>query len=740
MVVLVVPTGSASSASVRKCVVVASASGCGAVEVRELEGDAYVQLNPTRQPPGLVGEDGAVGAAGPAAVCRALASAELYPVGDIDACAAVDSLMEVSKKVALGDKAALAHVEAMLAGVDGVALDAQGAGGGGHASGFLLGARPTLADVFLAVDVQGLLSKGGVSEALSGWLARVAAAVPALGEIKAAVPGGAGGGGSAAMSAEEKAAAKEAKKAEKARLKAEKEAKQAATAAARGQKQAAAEAPTGLVYPADGSHLESPFGELGVVQSQVRSGRVYTSLEELPNKVGQAVWIRARVQRTRAKGATAFIVMRQRFETAQGCMFAGENGVTKDMVRFAGQLTTESVVDFEGEVAASTVDGCSVSNVELKIRHIYVVSKAGGNPPFLFEDAMRPEPVAVEGAGFQSADGDPMATVGLPLRLNHRFLDLRTPANLGIFRVHSQVGCLFREFLCAEDFTEIHTPKLISTASEGGSNVFALGYFDRKAYLAQSPQLYKQMAICGDFERVFEVAPVFRAENSNTHRHLTEFTGLDLEMIISEHYHEILDLLDRLMVHIFNGIEARCTRELKAFGEQHGFSFPSYNKDGPNLRIKYQEGIALLRGAGIEIGDLDDIDTTNEKLLGRLVKEKYGTDFYILTGFPAWLRPFYTMPDPENPDYSNSFDMFIRGEEICSGAQRVHDATLLAAQVEAKGVPVDQIQDYVDAFKLGAPPHGGAGLGLDRVVMYYLGLHNIRRSCLFPRDPARLAP
>jgi len=233
---------------------------------------------------------------------------------------------------------------------------------------------------------------------------------------------------------------------------------------------------------------------------------------------------------------------------------------------------------------------------------------------------------------------------------------------------------------------------------------------------------------------------VFRAENSNTHRHLTEFTGLDLEMTISEHYHEVLDLLDRLMVHIFSGIEARCGRELKAFGDQHGFSFPSYNRDTPNLRLKYQEGIALLREAGVEIGDLDDIDTTNEKLLGRLVKEKYGTDFYILTGFPAWLRPFYTMPDPENPDYSNSFDMFIRGEEICSGAQRVHDYNLLAAQLEGKGVPLEQIQDYVDAFKFGAPPHGGAGLGLDRVVMYYLGIHNIRKSCLFPRDPVRLAP
>jgi len=330
------------------------------------------------------------------------------------------------------------------------------------------------------------------------------------------------------------------------------------------------------------------------------------------------------------------------------------------------------------------------------------------------------------------------ASVKQENRLNNRILDIRTTTNQGIFRIQSGVCQLFREFLLSKSFTEIHTPKIISAASEGGATVFRVKYFDGHAYLAQSPQLYKQMAICADLDRVFEIAPVFRAENSQTHRHLTEFVGLDLEMTFNEHYHEVMDVLDNLFIYIFDELQKRFSAEIAAVKRQYPFEDLVYLK--PTLRLKFSEAIQMLREAGETIGDLEDIGTTQEKLLGALVKKKYNTDFYAIDKFPSSIRPFYTMPDPENPQYSNSFDYFIRGEEVLSGAQRVHDPELLNQQAIEKGVNTSHLEAYIDSFKYGAPPHGGGGIGLERVVMLYLGLKNIRFTSMFPRDPNRLFP
>jgi len=322
--------------------------------------------------------------------------------------------------------------------------------------------------------------------------------------------------------------------------------------------------------------------------------------------------------------------------------------------------------------------------------------------------------------------------------LNNRIIDLRTPANQAIFTIQSGVCTLFREFLLSNGFTEIHTPKIMAGASEGGAQVFKLQYFDAPAFLAQSPQLPKQMAICADMNRVFEIAPVFRAENSLTHRHLTEFMGLDIEMAFHDHYHEVLDVIGNLFTFIFDGIANRFSKELEIISQQYKFEPLKYNK--VPLRILYSEGVSLLRAAGHTIGDLDDINTTQEKALGVLVKEKYGVDFYIMDKFPKSARPFYTMVDPADPNYTNSYDLFVRGEEISSGSQRIHDPAMLEASAKAYGIDTSTIQSYIDAFKYGAPPHGGCGVGLERIVMLYLGLGNIRKTSMFPRDPRRLAP
>ncbi|KAI8833791.1 hypothetical protein BJ741DRAFT_611027 [Chytriomyces cf. hyalinus JEL632] len=476
------------------------------------------------------------------------------------------------------------------------------------------------------------------------------------------------------------------------------------------------------------------YGELPLNQSQERTGRVRTRIESLGvEMVDQTVLMSARVQKTNATGAKlCFLTLRQRTNTVQAVVSQDAANVSKTMLRFAIDIPTESLVLVEGVVTQpkELVKSCTVQTVELKIKTIFIVSKTIQRLPFSLEDATRPK---------EEFEKDPLLVkVNMDTRLDNRIIDLRTVTSQAIFRMQSGVCQLFREFLNTQGFTEIHTPKMIDAISEGGANVFKLTYFNRNAYLAQSPQLYKQMAICADMERVYEIGPVFRAENSFTHRHMTEFVGLDMEMAFEEHYHEVLDVLGDLFVHIFKGLETRFAAEIECVRRQ--FPFEDFKYLDKTLRLEFKEGIQMLKDAGVEIGDYDDMSTAQEVRLGQLVKEKYNTDFYMLDKFPLAIRPFYTMPDPSNDGYSNSYDFFMRGEEIMSGAQRVHDPVLLEKRANEHEVELSTIQAYLDAFKYGAPPHAGGGVGLERVVMLYLKLGNIRRTSMFPRDPKRLTP
>jgi len=478
--------------------------------------------------------------------------------------------------------------------------------------------------------------------------------------------------------------------------------------------------------------LNTQYGDYPLIQSQEISGRKWLDVGSLGSEhVGQKVLVRARIHNTRGKGKSAFIVLRQKCFTVQCVLFADDQTVSKGMVKFASNIPKESIVDVEGLVVApeQAVEGCS-QQIELAVTFIKVVSRAVGNLPFELVDAARPE------SDFEK--DDQLARVLQDTRLDNRAVDLRTPANQAIFQTQSGVCQLFRECLLSMGFTEIHTPKLIAGSSEGGAEVFKLDYMGMPGCLAQSPQLYKQMAMMADLERVFEIGPVFRAEKSNTHRHLCEFTGLDFEMAIHEHYMEVLDVLDQLFIYIFDGLNQRYKRELKVIGEQYPFEPLEYCR--PSLRLEFAEGIRMLQAAGVEVEPLGDLNTEQERTLGRLVKEKYKTDFYMLHRYPYDARPFYTMRAPDNPDYTNSFDLFIRGEEIISGAQRVHDPDLIAKQAVEKGLEVETIKDYIDSFKLGAPCHGGCGVGLERVVMLFAGLDNIRKTSMFPRTPQRLTP
>lgn len=480
--------------------------------------------------------------------------------------------------------------------------------------------------------------------------------------------------------------------------------------------------------------LKDNYGDPPMVQSRERTDKVWTPVNELNSSyAGKKVLVRARLHAVRGKGKSAFVILRQQTATAQAVLFVNDETVSKQMVKYACNIPKESIVDVGGVIKESSVESCSQSDVELEVTEIRCISRAS-SLPFEIIDACRTEQEISEAL----ARGEQMASVAQDTRLDNRVIDLRTPANQAIFRVQSAVCQLFREALLSRDFVEIHTPKLLSGASEGGAAVFHVDYMGRPACLAQSPQFYKQMAICGDMTRVFEIGSVFRAEDSNTHRHLTEFIGLDMEMAIFESYHEVLDVLDHLFVYMFQGLQSRFANELSVINQQHPFEPLQYLPE--TLRITFAEGIKMLHDAGHNVDPLEDLNTEMERTLGRLVKEKYKTDFYILHKFPLGIRPFYTMPDPEDDRYSASFDVFIRGEEIISGAQRIHDPILLQQRAEKHGIPLDQVKSYLDAFKCGAYPHGGAGVGLERVVMLYCGLNNIRKTSMFPRDPRRLAP
>ncbi|KAF7139549.1 hypothetical protein RHSIM_Rhsim07G0113300 [Rhododendron simsii] len=485
--------------------------------------------------------------------------------------------------------------------------------------------------------------------------------------------------------------------------------------------------------------LAAHYGDIPLedLQSKSVTGREWTEVGSLAEGLeGRTVLVRGRAQTVRAVSKKmAFLIVREKGFTVQCVLSVSPDVVSLGMVKFTTGLSRESYVDVEGTVSVpnSPIKGAS-QQVEIQVRKVYCISKAVPALPINIEDAARSE-LEIDKA-LQA--GEQLVRVNQDTRLNFRVLDLRTPSNQGIFRVQCQVENIFRQFLLSEGFVGIHTPKLIAGSSEGGSAVFRLDYKGQPACLAQSPQLHKQMAICGDFGRVFEVGPVFRAEDSFTHRHLCEFTGLDVEMEIKEHYSEVMDIVDRLFVELFDRLNERCQKELEAIGKQYPFEPLKYLRK--TLRLTFQEGVQLLKEAGIEIDPLGDLNTESERKLGQLVLEKYGTEFYILHHYPLAVRPFYTMPCSDDPTYSNSFDVFIRGEEIISGAQRVHLPDFLATRAEACGIDVKTISTYVDSFRYGAPPHGGFGVGLERVVMLFCALNNIRKTSLFPRDPLRIAP
>ncbi|KAK5987913.1 Aspartyl-tRNA synthetase [Cladobotryum mycophilum] len=552
-----------------------------------------------------------------------------------------------------------------------------------------------------------------------------------------------------------KAAKKAAAKAQKEALKAQRAAEREAASAATKQE------------PTEDLAKDNYGNETPAAPAKLTEDAKYINLKSLGDEdVEKSVILRAWVQNVRMQGAKmAFLELREEGNWAiQGVVAATAPEVTVDivsrpMVKWVGGIHAESFVVVEATVKKplEPIKSCRVSGFELHIRKCFVIAAAPAMlgmtlaasnravTNFSDEDAAAP----VEKVEKAPESAIPAAT--MLTHLDNIVMHKRAPVQQAIADIRGEAKDLFRTYLKSQGFKEFEPPCLIGAASEGGANVFRLPYFTQEAFLAQSPQFYKQMEIAGGRKRVFSVGPVFRAENSNTPRHMTEFTGLDMEMEIQKDYKEVLVMLEDVLLHIFRGIKERCAAEVELIRSIYPSEELLLPEPGKEVRLTFAEAQKLLREEGPEeyrnVRDDEDMSTPQEKALGAVVRAKYNTDFYVIDKFPEDARPFYAKLDPANPaegpKVTNAFDFFLRGQEILSGGQRINHPEELVERIRSKGVDPEShgIKEYVDVFRqAGCPPHGGGGIGLDRVVAWYLSLPSVHLAAYYPRTPKKLTP
>ncbi|SCL23076.1 aspartate--tRNA(Asn) ligase [Micromonospora inyonensis] len=421
---------------------------------------------------------------------------------------------------------------------------------------------------------------------------------------------------------------------------------------------------------------------------------------QLPTHVGATVRIAGWTHRRRLLKSVAFLIVRDAAGTAQVV-------VTDPAVRAAVEaLTEETVVEVVGTVTANPT---APAGVELTDPAVRPLGPPAVPPPF---DLFRP-------------------TLGatLPTQLDHAPVALRHPRRSAALRVAAAAVAGFRATLDARGFVEVHTPKIVGSSTESGANVFALDYFGRPAYLAQSPQFYKQLMV-GVLERVYEVGPVFRAEPHDTARHLAQYTSLDAELGFVTDHRDVMTVLRDTLAGLLDTVADRAGPALTLLDA----AVPPVPAEIP--AVHFTEALAIADAPA----DEPDLAPAHERALGEWARREHGSDFLFVTGYPMAKRPFYTHPDPARPAHSNGFDLLFRGVELVTGGQRLHrHADYLAALAE-RGEPVEPYADYVDAFRHGMPPHGGFAIGLERLVARLVGAANVREVTAFPRDLHRLTP
>ena len=425
---------------------------------------------------------------------------------------------------------------------------------------------------------------------------------------------------------------------------------------------------------------------------------------ELKNHIGSEVQIHGSIYKIRKMRGFAFVLLRTKREVVQ-CVYSEEQA------RFGlEELVEESCVVFTAFVAE---EPRAKAGYELQLLEVEVLSKPAEASPIVINQKL--------------------VDTSMENLLNYRPVTLRNEKQRAIFKLQEGITAGMREFLMLENFTEIHTPKIVYAGAEGGANIFKLDYFGKEAYLAQSPQFYKQMMV-GVFERVFEIAPVFRAEKHDTARHLNEYTSVDVEMGYIESFEEIMQMETCMLKNV-----------MRYLSEHYGHELELLNVELPVVEtlpaIKFIEAKELIaKEYQSEIKDYEDFEPEEEKLLYEIIKRKTGSEFVFVTHYPSKKRPFYAMESPENPEETVSFDLLFRGLEITTGGQRIHSYEEQLAKMEKRGMNTELFESYLMMHKYGMPPHGGMGLGLERFTSKLLGQENVRLSTLFPRDINRLVP
>ena len=428
---------------------------------------------------------------------------------------------------------------------------------------------------------------------------------------------------------------------------------------------------------------------------------------EIKEHIGQRVQVQGWLHALRKLGGVTFVVVRDGWGTVQA---VSEDEAELAALADAG-LAAETVLALEGLVVA---EAQAPGGVELRQLSVEVITPV-----------TEPLPLPLNKRQIKAS---------LPTLLDHAVVANRHPARRAVFRLAAGAMAGFRATLGGRGFTEIQTPKIVASATESGSNVFQLDYFGRPAYLAQSPQFYKQIMV-GVFERVFEVGPVFRAEPHDTTRHVNEYVSLDVEFGFIEDHFTVMTLARDVIAGILATLQGAYAAELALLEAR----LPAVPVAIPYIHFAEAQELILQRH-GVDVRGEPDLSPQDERWLGQWAHEVHGSDFLFVTGYPMAKRPFYTHPDPSRPGYSNSFDLLFRGVELITGGQRLHRYGDYLDALARAGYPVAPFESYLEAFRYGMPPHGGFAIGLERLLMQLLDLPNLRLATLFPRDLNRVAP
>jgi len=435
-----------------------------------------------------------------------------------------------------------------------------------------------------------------------------------------------------------------------------------------------------------------------------------TLISETIQKIGETVKVCGWVKVKRDHGKISFIDLRDRSGILQ-CVISPETKNYEELKEIRTQWVLEVVGEVKQRPEKLVNPNLATGKIELDVKECKVLSEAEELPIDISLDEMN---------------------VHIETLLDHRNLTIRNEKVGIIFKVYAEVLKSYADFMRSRGFLEIKTPKILSGATEGGANFFKIKYFNRDAYLAQSPQFFKQAGV-GAYERVFEVGSVFRAEPHFTSRHINEFVGLDAEMGFIDSADDVMDELEETMKYVLSEVKKNCKKELEAYGAEIDIpkKFP---------RLKLADAVDILKKEFGKIIEGIDIDPEGERLICQWAKKNHGSDFIFLTNYPWDIRPMYIMPNPKNPKETFGFDLLYRGVELASGGQRIHDYDQLVQNMKKKKLNPDDFEHYLQIFKYGMPPHGGWGLGSERIVQKILGLKSIKEAILFPRDVKRLTP